>query len=620
MSVTPLDQLDVSTQTAGTHRAHSRRAVLRLGLAAGLAAPALGALLAACGGEDDEPTAASGAGATATTSGEDGGAPQRSDLLRLLYWQAPTTLNPHLTFNGYDQAAACLTLEPLTTFDSQDQLQPVLAAEIPTIENGGLAADGTSVTYKLRDGVVWSDGTPFTAEDVRFTWEWVTNPETAAYTSALYSPISDVEVVDERTVTLRFSEPNPGWYVPFSTGFGGQVLPKHVMGEWVGEQASDAPFNQQPVGTGPFVVTRFNPGDMVQYERNPRYREEGKPYFERVDLKGGGDATSSARALFQTGETDWAANLQIEPELLEELASGSERGVLVSTPSSSVEQVLVNFANPREEVDGAYSEPSTTHPFLSDPAVRQALLLSCDRETIATQLYGETGTATPNVLTAPERIVSPNTAMVYDPEQAAALLDEAGWEVVDGVREKEGVRLKILLQTITNPVRQKTQELLKQWWEDAGFEVELKAIPFNVYYDSNPGNTDSASHFYADLEMHTVWPPNPYPLDYLRFWYSGDPAEDVAQQSNGWSGRNITRWMNDEYNALFEQAMTEVDPDEQARLYIAMNDRVVNEVVVIPLVRRNWIAGASSRLQGYATSQWTPDTAGIADWYFAEGE
>lgn len=589
--------------------------------------PATTAATAATGAATAPPPAPTATSSAAPTTTPDASAAPpagqpRADLLRLLSWQAPVTLNPHLTFNGYDQGAAALVLEPLTTFDRNDRLQPVLVATIPSVENGDLAADGRSVTYRLLPDVVWSDGTPFTAEDVRATWAWLSDPATGAATSALYASITEVEVVDAQTVTLHFGAPNPGWFVPFASGFGGQVLPAHLLRDWQGERARDAPINTQPVGTGPFVVTAFTPGDAVQYVRNPRFRDADAPYFERAELLGGGDAAGAARALFASGETDWATNLQLEPELLENLAADSPQGVVVETPSSSVEVVVCNLADPRTLVDGVGSEPGTPHPILSDVRVRRALALASDRVTIAEQLYGRSGEATPNLLTAPERLVSPFTTMEYDLDAARTLLEDAGWLLPNGgtVRERDGAALELRFQTIANPVRQKTQEVLKQAWEEIGCAVELVAIPFATYYSYDPGNPDTHARFNADLELHTIWPPNPWPLDFLRSWYSGDPAQDIAQRSNDWSGRNIARWQDHEFNQLFDKARTELNADRQDQLAIAMNDRVVNEAVAIPLAQRVWIAGASSRLRGYTTSQWTPDLSGVATWWLAEDD
>ncbi|RIK37221.1 MAG: peptide ABC transporter substrate-binding protein [Chloroflexi bacterium] len=632
----------------------SRRSALKRATALGLSAPVVAALLAACGGDDDDetpaatpttgaaattptaapagptsttaagaPTATMGTAATPTTpmqSGTPGHGRGVADLLRILYWQAPTNLNPHFSQGTKDSAAASLVLEPLLEVDADGVLQPILAAEVPSYENGGVAVDGLSVTYKLRSDVVWSDGTPFTADDVRFTWEYTTNPDASTTTIGTYQVIRDVEVVDEHTVTLHFANPTPGWFTPFATGFGGHILPKHLLQDATGVAARDAPFNLMPVGTGPYLVRDFKPGDVVVYDLNENYREPDKPYFKRVELKGGGDATSAARAALQSGEVDWAWNLQVEASVLQDIQASGD-GVLLISPGTSVEQILVNFADPNTEVDGARSEPSTNHPFFSERPVRQALALACDRATIASQFYGPTGEPTANILVAPPKFASTNLTYTFDTDAANALLDSAGWVRDGDVRKKDGVEMSILYQTSINPVRQKTQELNKQNFEAIGIKTELKSIDAGVYFSSDAGNPDTASHFYADLEMFTNGPTSPYPTNYMLAWRSSDPAIDLAQKSNDWSGTNYNRWVNADYNDLFAQALVELDADRQAELFIAMNDLVVNEVAMVPLVWRLGVAAHNAKLRGFdsmGNSPWTPDVRNIADWYFEE--
>jgi len=617
----------------------SRRTVLKRATALALSAPAIAALLAACGDDEDDddtstsPTEAAGDNGTGNSSdgeesgegtstsdegGEDSGSGAgrgAGDTLRLLLWQAPTILNPHFSQGDKDGYASRPILEPLVNILSDGSLEPVLAAEVPSLENGGVAPDGLSVTYKLKEGVVWSDGTPFTAEDVKFTWEFATNQETATTTFAGYATIQSVDVVDEHTVTFNFAEPNPGWYGVFSAGYYGAVLPKHILGDSIGEAARNHSFNLNPIGTGPYKLVEFRPGDTVLYEINENYREADKPYFSTVELKGGGDATSAARAVLQTGETDYSWNLQVEKAVLEQLAANAETGVVLSNLGNSVEQLLINFADPNTEVNGARSEPSTQHPIFSDKRVRDALRLGTDRETIATQLYGETGVASANTLVSPESFRSPNNPVEFDLDKAEALLDEAGWKLDGGVRKKDGKEFSIVYTTTSSPIRQKTQEIIKQSWESLGVKVELKAIDSSVYFSSDAGNPDTVSHFYADVTMFTNGPTSPYPLEYMQGFKSSEPETDIAQQSNSWSGNNYNRWVNEEFNELWEQARTEMDPDTQAELFIAMNDLVIGEVVRIGLVHRAIPDGFSNRIKGHVASSWDVGLYDIANWY-----
>ncbi|HEX5503452.1 MAG TPA: ABC transporter substrate-binding protein, partial [Thermomicrobiales bacterium] len=313
-----------------THARLSRREFIRRGAALGFSAAGIAAALAACNLSPTGPSALDiGAPTAAATKPADRGAatatsapapapagsptavagPTRrggGGTLRVLTWQAPTILNPHLAAGVKDDLAARPVYEPLLTFDNDATMIPVLAETIPSRENGGLAADGKSVTWKLKSGVIWSDGRPFTADDVVFTWEYVTDQAVAATDVGLYDAVDRVEQVDDHTVRVTFTGPNPAW---FRNGQA-SVIPRHVFEQDKGERARNSPHNLRPVGTGPYVVTEFTPGDLTVYAINGRYREPTKPSFDRIENTGGGDATAAARAVLQTGDADYAWNLQ----------------------------------------------------------------------------------------------------------------------------------------------------------------------------------------------------------------------------------------------------------------------------------------------------------------------
>ncbi|MBA2454028.1 MAG: peptide ABC transporter substrate-binding protein [Chloroflexia bacterium] len=610
-----------------------RRQVLKRGMALGLSAPIIAGLLAACG-DDDEDVVGDvedvGTGADATTPAEaDEETPEMEDaetpageetpemddaetpesegasgsaggggLLRLLWWQAPTILNPHLAQGTKDFDASQVCLEPLANYNSSGELVPFLAAEIPSLENGDVAEDGLSVTWRLRENVKWHDGEDFTADDVAFTFDFVANEETTATTFAVYDPIESVDVVDDHTVTLNFKQPTPAWYDPY-VGPNGMILPEHVFADHVGAEARSAPANLMPIGTGPFMVREFRPADVVLYDRFEDYWDDGKPYFDSVELKGGGDSDTVARSVIQTGEGDYAWNIQSQPEILAQMEEEGGLGEIVSTPGSSAERIMVNFANPNEEVDGAFSEPSTQHPIFQHKKARNAIALAIQRDLIAEQLYGDGGVATSNNLNVPPAFVSPNTSWEYDLEQAQALLDEAG--VAGG---------NLVYQTSINAVRQRTQEIIKQSLEQLGFTVELKTVEASIFFSSDAGNPDTASHFYADLEMYTNGPSSPYPIA----WAERYRTDSIAQKSNNWSENNITRYNNPEFDVLHDQAQTELDPEIQAELFIAMNDMSVMDFVEIPIIHRSSVAAVVNTLTGYNGATFMSDVWDIKDW------
>jgi len=578
----------------------SRRAFVRRMVGFGLTAPLATQLLAHAGlaqpapQPDYKPTQAGGGGA-----------------LKLLFWQAATLLNPHFAVGAKDQAAARIFYEPLAAWDPDGNLVPVLAAEIPDIENGGVAADGRSVTWKLKKGVAWHDGQPFTADDIVFNWEYAADPATAATTIGNFRDAT-VEKIDPLTVRVRFDKPTPFWAGLFVAGQG-MIIPKHLFEPYKGANSRVAPANLKPVGTGPYRFVEFKPGDLVRGERNPSYHVANRPYFDTIEMKGGGDAVSAARAVIQTGEYDYAWNMQVEDEILVRLEkAGDARGHAEIVPSRAIEHIQINFADPWTEVDGERSSPKTKHPLLSDPAVRQALGLLVDRASVEKYIYGRTGVATGNFLNNPERFVSKNTKWEFNVDKANGLLEDAGWKHgSDGIRAKDGKKLKLVFQTSINAPRQKTQAIVKQACQKAGIDIELKSVTASVYFSSDVANPDTARKFYADLQMYTVGSPSvPDPERFMQQFVSWE----IASKDNKWQGSNPTRWRNEEYDKIFLAAQSELDPVKRAALFIKMNDMVVDDVVVIPIVNRRWVAAMSNKLKA-TLSGWDDDFWNLKDWY-----
>lgn len=506
---------------------------------------------------------------------------QNTNSLKLLYWQAPTILNPHLSTGFKDSEASRITLEPLASFNNNGELIPFLAAEIPSVANGGVAADGKSVTWKLKQNVKWSDGQPFTAQDVVFTYNFVTNPEVASVSGGVYEVVSSVEAIDDYTVKINFKEVNPAWNLVF-VGAEGMILPEHIYQNYNGANAREAPANLQPIGTGAYRVVEFKPGDTVIYEANPEFREAAQLGFEKIELKGGGDATSAARAVLQTSDADFAYNLQVEAKILQELEAAG-KGKVVSNFGALMERLVINHTDPNKATDeGERSSLQFPHPFFSDRKVRQALTFAIDRKTIAEQLYGVTGQATANFLVAPQQYVSSNTSYEYNPERAAKLLDEAGWKDTNGngTRDKNGVEMSVVFQTSVNPLRQKTQAIIKRDLQNLGIEVELKSIDASVYFSSDPSSEDTVEHFYTDLQMYTTGNTNPDPGAYMQFYL----CESIPQKSNSWQGDNHARYCNETYDNLWRESTQELDPKKREQLFIEMNDLLVDEVAVIPII------------------------------------
>jgi peptide/nickel transport system substrate-binding protein len=410
-------------------------------------------------------------------------------------------LNPHWATGTKEQEGSRMFYEPLAGWDADGVLYPVLAAEIPTRENGGLSADGRSVTWKLKRGVTWHDGQPFTADDVVFNWEFIKDPATS---SSLISTYRDIQVVkvDSHTVRVTFPKATPFWAEPF-VGTSGMIIPKHLFSAYMGAKSREAPMNMAPVGTGPYKFLDFKPGDMLRGTAYANYHIANRPHFDAIEMKGGGDAVSAARAVLQTGEYDYAWNLQVEDEILKRLeASGKGRVAIVE--GANIEFIMLNPTDPWKEVDGERGSVKSKHPAFSDPAVRQAMSLLVDRKAVEDFIYGRTGVATANFLNNPPRFRSPNMKFEFNVDKANKVLDDAGWKRgAGGIREKGGTRLKFVYQTSVNQPRQKTQAIIKDACAKAGIELELKSVTASVYFSSDVANPDTYTKFYADLQEYS---------------------------------------------------------------------------------------------------------------------
>jgi len=531
--------------------------------------------------------------------------------LKLLYWQAPTILNPHLSTGFKDSEASRITLEPLASFNNQLELVPFLAAEIPTLENGGIAKDGKSVTWKLKKNINWSDGKPFSADDVIFTHQFISNPQVGTTTSGTYEIIKDIEKIDDHTIKINFKSVTPGWYSVF-VGTEGMILPRHIFQDYNGENSRQAPGNLKPGGTGPYRVVEFKPGDVVVYEANPNFREAKQLGFERLELKGGGDAASAARAVLQTGDADYAYNLQVESNVLKPLETAG-KGKIVSNFGALMERILINQTDPNQTTpEGERSSLKFPHPFFSDPKVRQSLSLAINRDIIANQLYGILGKSTSNFVVNPPQVVSPNTTYQFNLEKAAKLLDDAGWKDTNnnGIRDKNGVEMNLVFQTSVNPLRQKTQEVIKQSLEQLGMKVELKSIDPSVYFSGDPANPDTTERFVADLQLFSTGNTNPDPTAYLKTY----TCDQIPQKANNWTGNNYSRYCQPEYDALWKQATTEINPEKQKQIWIKMNDMLVNNYIVIPLIHRAEVQGVNQKLTGVELTPWDLTVWNIKDW------
>ncbi|MDA0267879.1 MAG: peptide ABC transporter substrate-binding protein [Cyanobacteria bacterium] len=566
--------------------------------------------------------------------------------LRLLYSRAPVTLNPHLATGVQDFEAGRIVFEPLASADADGTLQPILAATIPTVDNGGLAEDGKSVTWSLKPDLVWADGTPLTAADVAFTFEWLQNPQVAAATAQYYEAVESVEALDDTTVKITFKTVNSAWAIPF-TGQTGVILPQHIFGpgeptapdaSMTSAEAGDsreasesdessasgdshgavaqesgvrqAEANLRPVGTGPYQVLSFQPGEII-FEPNPNYRGEA-PAFETVTLVGGMAPYTAAREVLSVGSADFAYNLQVEVSALEELQTQGV-GTVVPVFGGLVERLMLNPTDPRvETATGERSSLTTAHPFLSDLRVRQAIAHAIDHQALAKDLYGFMGRPTYQVLVMPTLANGVANPYPYDVTLANRLLDEAGW--VDsndnGTRDRDGIEMEVVFQTSVNPVRQRTQEQIQASLRDIGIAVDIKRVQVDDFFSADPLQTNSINHFYADMQAYTTGSDHPDPTIYLEWWTCGQ----IATQANNWQKPNNARYCNPAYDTLWQAAQAELDQEKRASLFEEMNALLVQDVAMIPIVHRAIANGVNQTLTGLEPTPWDASTWDIAQW------
>jgi peptide/nickel transport system substrate-binding protein len=544
-------------------------------------------------------------------SGERG----RDGDVKVLYWQAPSILNPFLSGGTKDVESASLIVEPLARFGETGAMVPYLVTEVPTVANGGVSADLTTITWNITPGLKWSDGTPFTSADVKFTAEYCMHPEGGCAQGAKFDGVESVEAIDELTVKVTFDAPKPNPYGPF-VGGESPIIQAAQFADCLGAKApecTEANFN--PIGTGPFKVVEFRPNDVITMEANENYRDPSKPAFATMTFKGGGDAAAAGRAVLETGEYDYAWNLQLAPDVIAKMEEAG-KGVAIAGFGPLVERLEMNLTNPSPdlppETRATVAEP---HPFLSDFKVRKALSMAIDRGLLTEVGYGKAGTPTCNLVPAPALYNSDNTeCLTQDLDGAKALLDEAGWTDTDGdgTRDKDGVKLAILYQTSTNAVRQDFQALIKDWWEQIGAEVELRNLDGSVFFGGDPGSPDTFQKFYADVEMYANTFNGTDPQSYLSAYRCGNEPKPSSQ----WQGENINRFCDPAYDALLDELAMTGDLEKRGEIGRKLNDMVTKDTMtIVPLVNRARVSAHSNSLGGVVLNVWDSEMWNAADWY-----
>ena len=583
----------------------------------GLAVVLTAALMASCGG-DPPPTATNLPTNTPTPTSvptPTEAAPEEK-VLTIRYWQAPSLPSPYLASGYKDRDAAAITLEPLANYDPEGELTPRLAVEIPTVENGGVAEDLTSITWKLREGLKWSDGSDLTAHDAVFTWRYCTDEDTGCSGKDAFSGIASVEAIDDLTIEITFDAPAPYPYNAFVSG-STPVISQAQFADCIGAAARtcDAQ-NTTPLGSGPYRIVEFIPNDQAVYEPNPFFRGAA-PYFDRVVMVGGGDALSAAQAVLETGEADYGWNLQIDPQTLADMEAAG-MGKVVSAFAGDVERIVVNQTDPDPALGddrSEYLDGQNPHPFLTFTPIPQAMSMAIDRTHISEGLYGFAGKPACNLIMAPLRYASTanDECLTQDIEGAKALLDDNGVLDTDGdgVREYNGVPLRITYQTTANAIRQDTQALIRDWWSEIGIETELVQHDASLFFGGDPAVDEGATYrrFFADVQMYTTGP-DIDPGQHL----ASRACEHIQTRENSWADGNNPRACNETYDELLtELAQTKIGAERDA-LVKQLNDVYVQNFYEIPLVLRGIVSAHADTLKGVRMNAWDSELWNIAEW------
>ena len=588
-------------------------------------------VMAACGDDDTaDTTAATTAATTATTSAaaattqapvttEAPSTAGQGGHLLILQWQAVSLANPLISNGTKDLLAGSLVVEPLIDFAPSGDPVARLVKEVPSVTNGGISADLMSVTFNLLEGVLWSDGSPFTADDVVFSHEYCEDDASGCSADPPAAVVS-VEAVDDLTVLVTFDSPQPFPFIIFSGFQGGPILQKAQFAECVGEASTGCTEqNFRPIGTGPYMVTELRAEDVVLYEYNPLYRgnAEGKPFFGTVEIKGGGDAEASARSVLEIGEADYAWNLQVAPEILGPMEAAGN-GRVVTSFTANVEHINLNQTNPDVEPRGEYGDDgSNVNPyFYRNTVLHDALSLAIDRDELVAVGYGPTGSPTCNIWPVGSEN-SPNTADVctQDVDAANALLDDNGYLDTDGdgIRENpEGLPLSFTFVTSTNAVRQSNQALIKDYWAAIGVETDMRNEDAGLFFDGTCAADSCIWKFWVDIEMFTNGATNSFAASYLEGW----KTEQLPTAAEAWGGGNISRLDREDFDELFAiaQATALDDPAQDAMIH-ELNDMIV-EWNIIPLIHRGNVSGIGNDIGGFGDPNgWSSEYWNIADWF-----
>jgi peptide/nickel transport system substrate-binding protein len=499
--------------------------------------------------------------------------------------QEPTVFNPLRARIEVDDGVHLNLFSPLWSLDTKGELVPQLATEVPSVANGGVSEDGLKWRIKLRSGVTWHDGKPFTAEDVKFTFELIQRPDFPAMSRNGINLVRDIQVVSPTEITWRLEK----FVAPFFSIIAWtQMVPKHVLG--AGGDPKDSPFNNKPIGTGPFKWGERRPGDYLMLEANDKFYGDG-PYVERIIFKYIPDLIV-LKTQFMTGALDAVGIQGITPDNYEEV-SKVESIRLVRAPTPFLESISFNNGRPQ----------------FQEKAVRHALYHALDKATIIKDIYYGAHRPTETYLPKESWAFNPNLPQQkFDLAQAAKMLDDAGWKPGSGgVREKNGVRLSFSNSTTSgNHLREQTQQFVQQTFQQIGVQMSIKNFPPAVMWGD----------YWRKSEWDTV-------VVGSVFTVGSDP--DTSDRMGSWAipaktgtGANTMQYSNPEVDALLRESIGLLDRERRKANYQKIQALFREDLPLMPLFQPTQTEGTKKSLIGYDPNvNYRSNCWNVHTWYWA---
>ncbi|AWO93273.1 MULTISPECIES: peptide ABC transporter substrate-binding protein [Bradyrhizobium] len=499
--------------------------------------------------------------------------------------QEPTVFNPLMVHIEVDDGVHFSVFDALFRIDPQGVIQPNLAVEVPDQKNGGISEDGLKWRIRLRDDVRWHDGTPFSAEDVKFTLELITNPNFRSWRTAGHALVRDITVISPTEISWRMEEPFAPYLSFLTETF---IVPKHILEKEA--NPNNAAFNQAPVGTGPFKWGQRVPGDHLELVANPNYFGEG-PHIERLVFKYIPDLTV-LYTQFKSGDVDLVGQPYITPDHYGEAKTLPNR-VVTLVPRTSFESFYLNLERPQ----------------FKELAVREALYAAIDKEAIIQGLYYGVPTPTETFMPRQSFFFNANLPLhQFDVNRAGKILDQAGWaKGADGIRAKNGVRLSFTNSTTSgDPLREQVQQFLQQTFAQLGVEMKISNLPAAVMW----------GEFWTQSRFDSVIVGSSYLI-------GADP--DVTNRLHsrsiavkGGRGSNNAQYTNPEVDALLDKGARTFDPEARRAIYSRVQELVRRDLPFLPLYQSNAVEGLKKGINGFVPNGNTrTESWNALAWYWA---